>query len=231
MRPFHFRREHHLTVLPLDRPASARRGRQRRSGSPTPIQPGLSFADLGVPAPVVTTLAEGGIIAPFPIQAATLTDTLAGRDVLGRGQTGSGKTLAFCIPLVAALADGYTMAGPAARPDPGPDPRAGQPGPGRPPAAGPRHGPELGDHLRRHPAAPAGGRAPGPRRHRRGLPGPPGRPDGAGPLPPGRRGSQRDRRGRPHGGPRVPAHRAQAADRHPVRGTADAVLGHPRQRR
>jgi superfamily II DNA/RNA helicase len=111
MRPFHFRREHHLTVLPLDRPASARRGRQRRSGSPTPIQPGLSFADLGVPAPLVTTLAEGGIIAPFPIQAATLTDTLAGRDVLGRGQTGSGKTLAFCIPLVAALADGYTMAG------------------------------------------------------------------------------------------------------------------------
>ena len=100
-----------MTVLPLDRPASARRGRQRRSGSPTPIQPGLSFADLGVPAPLVTTLAEGGIIAPFPIQAATLTDTLAGRDVLGRGQTGSGKTLAFCIPLVAALADGYTMAG------------------------------------------------------------------------------------------------------------------------
>jgi superfamily II DNA/RNA helicase len=60
---------------------------------------------------VVTTLADGGIIAPFPIQAATLTDTLAGRDVLGRGQTGSGKTLAFCIPMVAALADGYTMAG------------------------------------------------------------------------------------------------------------------------
>ncbi|MGH3397009.1 MAG: DEAD/DEAH box helicase, partial [Streptosporangiaceae bacterium] len=90
-----------MTVLPLDRPPSARRGRQRRPGSPTPIQRGLSFADLGVPAPVVTALAEVGITAPFPIQAATLTDTLAGRDVLGRGQTGSGKTLAFCIPLVA----------------------------------------------------------------------------------------------------------------------------------
>ena len=60
---------------------------------------------------MVTALAEAGITAPFPIQAATLADTLAGRDVLGRGQTGSGKTLAFCIPLVAALADGYTMAG------------------------------------------------------------------------------------------------------------------------
>jgi superfamily II DNA/RNA helicase len=55
-------------------------------------------------------MADAGITAPFPIQAATLPDTLAGRDVLGRGQTGSGKTLAFCIPLVAALADGYTMA-------------------------------------------------------------------------------------------------------------------------
>jgi superfamily II DNA/RNA helicase len=60
---------------------------------------------------VVTALAEAGITAPFPIQAATLPDTLAGRDVLGRGQTGSGKTLAFGIPLVAALADGYTLAG------------------------------------------------------------------------------------------------------------------------
>lgn len=40
----------------------------------------------------------------FPIQRATLPDTLAGRDVLGRGQTGSGKTLAFALPMVAGLA-------------------------------------------------------------------------------------------------------------------------------
>jgi len=58
----------------------------------------------------VAALAEAGITIPFPIQAATLTDTLAGRDVLGRGRTGSGKTLAFAIPLVTALADGYSMA-------------------------------------------------------------------------------------------------------------------------
>ena len=51
-------------------------------------------------------LADAGITAPFPIQAATLPDALAGRDILGRGRTGSGKTLAFSIPLVAALADG-----------------------------------------------------------------------------------------------------------------------------
>ncbi|NCD18286.1 MAG: DEAD/DEAH box helicase, partial [Actinobacteria bacterium] len=50
------------------------------------------------------SLTERGITAPFPIQTATLPDTLAGRDVLGRGRTGSGKTLAFALPLVARLA-------------------------------------------------------------------------------------------------------------------------------
>ncbi|MCB0950846.1 MAG: DEAD/DEAH box helicase, partial [Mycobacterium sp.] len=63
-----------------------------------------SFADLGVPAPLVRVLAERGITEPFPIQSATLPDALAGRDVLGRGKTGSGKTLAFSLPLVAKLA-------------------------------------------------------------------------------------------------------------------------------
>ncbi len=63
-----------------------------------------TFADLGVPAPLIRVLAAGGIDAPFPIQVGTLPDALAGRDVLGRGKTGSGKTLAFSIPLVARLA-------------------------------------------------------------------------------------------------------------------------------
>jgi superfamily II DNA/RNA helicase len=62
-----------------------------------------TFADLGVPAPLVRALTEAGLTHPFPIQVATLPDTLAGRDVLGRGKTGSGKTLAFAIPLVARL--------------------------------------------------------------------------------------------------------------------------------
>ena len=69
-----------------------------------------NFAELGVPGPLVDVLTEAGITAPFPIQAATLPDALAGRDVLGRGRTGSGKTIAFSIPLVAGLADGYTSA-------------------------------------------------------------------------------------------------------------------------
>ena len=59
---------------------------------------------------MVAALAADGITVPFPVQAATLPDALAGLDILGRAQTGSGKTLGFSIPLVARLADGYTMA-------------------------------------------------------------------------------------------------------------------------
>jgi superfamily II DNA/RNA helicase len=65
-----------------------------------------SFDTLGVPARLSTVLARQGIETPTPIQAATLPDSLAGRDVLGRGRTGSGKTYAFLIPLVARLAHG-----------------------------------------------------------------------------------------------------------------------------
>jgi superfamily II DNA/RNA helicase len=65
-----------------------------------------TFADLGVPAPLVAALAADGKTEPFPIQTDTLPDTLAGRDVLGRGKTGSGKTIAFSLPLVTRLGDG-----------------------------------------------------------------------------------------------------------------------------
>jgi superfamily II DNA/RNA helicase len=57
-----------------------------------------------VPARLTTALAAQGIVTPFPIQAATLPDALAGRDVLGRGRTGSGKTYAFALPVLARLA-------------------------------------------------------------------------------------------------------------------------------
>ena len=65
--------------------------------------PSAGFADLGVPADLAAVLATRGITTPTPIQAATLPDSLAGRDVLGRGRTGSGKTYAFLVPLVARL--------------------------------------------------------------------------------------------------------------------------------
>ncbi|MGY1734355.1 DEAD/DEAH box helicase [Geodermatophilus sp. SYSU D01045] len=67
-----------------------------------------TFAELGVPAPLVEVLTASGITAPFPIQVATLPDSLAGRDVLGRGRTGSGKTIAFSLPLVTRLAASTT---------------------------------------------------------------------------------------------------------------------------
>ncbi|WP_330178848.1 DEAD/DEAH box helicase [Nocardia sp. NBC_01503] len=71
------------------------------SASPT-----ASFADFGVRSALVDALAANGITAPMPIQAATLTDVIAGRDVLARGRTGSGKTLAFSVPMVERLAAG-----------------------------------------------------------------------------------------------------------------------------
>ena len=71
-----------------------------------------TFADLGLPAALVSTLADHGITTPFPIQAATLPDSLAGRDVLGRGRTGSGKTYAFLLPMVARLAQSETQRAP-----------------------------------------------------------------------------------------------------------------------
>ena len=61
------------------------------------------FARLGVPSVLTSALAPQGITQPTPIQAATLPDSLSGRDVLGRGRTGSGKTYAFLLPLVARL--------------------------------------------------------------------------------------------------------------------------------
>jgi superfamily II DNA/RNA helicase len=65
-----------------------------------------SFADLGAPRKIIDRLAERGITEPFPIQAAVLSDALAGRDILGRAPTGSGKTIAFGIPVVARMDKG-----------------------------------------------------------------------------------------------------------------------------
>jgi superfamily II DNA/RNA helicase len=68
-----------------------------------PVSHVPTFTDLGVPAVLTRVLADRSITVPTPIQAATLPDSLAGRDVLGRGRTGSGKTYAFVLPLLARL--------------------------------------------------------------------------------------------------------------------------------
>ncbi|MFJ9850158.1 DEAD/DEAH box helicase [Streptomyces sp. NPDC101150] len=80
-------------------------GNLARPETPTPtVSPVDSFADLELPAALLRKLTELGVREPFPIQAATLPNALAGRDVLGRGRTGSGKTLAFGLPLLTRTA-------------------------------------------------------------------------------------------------------------------------------
>ncbi|WP_299529283.1 DEAD/DEAH box helicase, partial [uncultured Streptomyces sp.] len=71
-------------------------------------EPTVTFGDLGLPEGIVRKLAQNGVTSPFPIQAATIPDALAGKDILGRGRTGSGKTLSFGLPTLAALAGGHT---------------------------------------------------------------------------------------------------------------------------
>ncbi|WP_405585037.1 DEAD/DEAH box helicase [Streptomyces sp. NBC_01092] len=70
--------------------------------------PEITFSDLGLPEGVVRKLAQNGVTTPFPIQAATIPDALAGKDILGRGRTGSGKTLSFGLPTLARLSGGRT---------------------------------------------------------------------------------------------------------------------------
>ena len=74
----------------------------------------LTFAELGVPGPLVRVLAADDKKTAFPIQADTLPDSLAGRDILGRGRTGSGKTLfaqtlAKILNVPFAIADATTL--------------------------------------------------------------------------------------------------------------------------
>ncbi|MFD4661137.1 DEAD/DEAH box helicase [Kitasatospora sp. NPDC058444] len=73
--------------------------------STTPALPAVeSFEELDMPKALLSVLAGEGVTVPFPIQAATLPNSLAGRDVLGRGRTGSGKTIAFGLAVLARTA-------------------------------------------------------------------------------------------------------------------------------
>ncbi|MEU9252438.1 DEAD/DEAH box helicase [Streptomyces sp. NPDC048270] len=91
-------------------------GRQKSAPAPRPqeftmpeptvaaLPPVAAFEDMDMPEALLKTLAAQGVTEPFPIQAATLPNSLAGRDLLGRGRTGSGKTLAFGLALLARTA-------------------------------------------------------------------------------------------------------------------------------
>ncbi len=86
-------------------PASATRVPTISASQPVPAGDYVTdFVALGVPTSLITILAARGVTSAFPIQAATLPDSLLGRDLLGRGKTGSGKTIAFALPLVVRLA-------------------------------------------------------------------------------------------------------------------------------
>jgi superfamily II DNA/RNA helicase len=133
--PEHARRPRAAAANPSRRSFNASRsttatsnGSRRRSGSrpaPAPRRPqpsaldlaleaalsapapaeDMTFGELGLPEPLVAALAKRGMHSPFAIQARTLPDALAGRDVLGRAQTGSGKTLGFGLPMLARLGE------------------------------------------------------------------------------------------------------------------------------
>ncbi|MEV6591231.1 DEAD/DEAH box helicase [Streptomyces acidicola] len=86
-------------------PSASSRREFRLPESTTPALPAVEdFAGLDMPAGLLKTLTAQGVTTPFPIQAATLPNSLAGRDLLGRGRTGSGKTLAFGLALLARTA-------------------------------------------------------------------------------------------------------------------------------
>ncbi|WP_055694512.1 DEAD/DEAH box helicase [Streptomyces prasinopilosus] len=101
------------------RGAAAKGGRGNgRGGRPAPaggefappvtltpaLPPVEAFTELDMPERMLAALTAEGVTTPFPIQAATLPNSLAGRDVLGRGRTGSGKTLAFGLAMLARTA-------------------------------------------------------------------------------------------------------------------------------
>ncbi|SPT53501.1 ATP-dependent RNA helicase rhlE [Actinomyces bovis] len=96
----------HSAKPPTSAPKTAGKTRVATASSTAkaPATKAPTFAALGVDPDLVADLKRRGFTAPFPIQSATLPDTLAGSDVLGRGRTGSGKTLAFSLPLVQRLA-------------------------------------------------------------------------------------------------------------------------------
>ena len=95
-------------IVPADPPGDGRRpvnGKATGVGLTTTELPG-SFAALGVAPELVSALESQGITEPFPIQALTIADALAGRDVCGKAKTGSGKTLAFGVPMLQRLQEG-----------------------------------------------------------------------------------------------------------------------------
>ena len=79
-------------------------------GPITETPDGVTFADLGLSAPLLSAIADTGYTTPTPIQWKAIPEVIAGRDVLGIAQTGTGKTAAFVLPMIERLAQGRPRA-------------------------------------------------------------------------------------------------------------------------
>jgi ATP-dependent RNA helicase RhlE len=63
----------------------------------------VTFNDLQLAPAILRAVAECGYDAPTPIQARSIPQILAGRDLLASAQTGTGKTAAFMLPALQRL--------------------------------------------------------------------------------------------------------------------------------
>ena len=196
--------------------------------TPAPARPCPSPTS-ACPAALVAVLAEAGITAPFPIQTATLPDSLAGPRRPRPRPHRLRQDLRLRAPAArpAGRRPRQAPARPPARADPRPDPRAGQPDRGRDGPAGRRRSTCARITI-------FGGVGPNPQIQglRNGVDiviACPGRLDDhvqSGPLRPRRRRDHRARRGRPHGRPRLPA-RSYAAPRQDADATASGCCSRP----
>ena len=63
----------------------------------------VRFADLGLSDAVMQAVVDMGYETPTPVQAASIPEVLAGRDILAAAQTGTGKTAAVLLPTMSKL--------------------------------------------------------------------------------------------------------------------------------
>ncbi|WP_428611022.1 DEAD/DEAH box helicase [Shewanella sp.] len=69
----------------------------------------MTFANLGLPATLLSNLAELGYQQATPIQQEAIPLALKGKNLIAAAQTGSGKTASFVLPMLSKLMQGETQ--------------------------------------------------------------------------------------------------------------------------